>query len=91
VQFTASVLDLIGGGSRSTTPVSLLSRKSPTADIAVQTNQGAAAGGHNQRGENNNRRANNNQSQRRDSNGRERRDSGNNQMQDTNRFRVSFY
>ncbi|CAH0546262.1 unnamed protein product [Brassicogethes aeneus] len=34
-----SVLDLIGGGSRSTTPASLSSRKSPTAD------QGTQAGG----------------------------------------------
>ncbi|KAK9693492.1 Scd6-like Sm domain [Popillia japonica] len=31
-----SVLDLIGGGSRSTTPASLGSRKSPTADQGVQ-------------------------------------------------------
>ncbi|XP_055530617.1 protein LSM14 homolog B isoform X4 [Wyeomyia smithii] len=40
----ASVLDLIGGGggtggSRSTTPSNLLSRKSPTVDMGVQTNQ----------------------------------------------------
>lgn len=34
--FLASVLDLIGGGSRSTTPVSLISRKSPTMDQGVQ-------------------------------------------------------
>lgn len=34
--FLASVLDLIGGGSRSTTPVSLISRKSPTMDQSVQ-------------------------------------------------------
>lgn len=34
-----SVLDLIGGGSRSTTPVSLNSRKSPTAEMGVQVNQ----------------------------------------------------
>lgn len=33
-----SVLDIIGGGSRSTTPVSLVSRKSPTADMGVQVN-----------------------------------------------------
>lgn len=33
-----SVLDLIGG-SRSTTPVSLNSRKSPTAEMGVQVNQ----------------------------------------------------
>lgn len=32
------MLDLIGG-SRSTTPVSLNSRKSPTADMGVQVNQ----------------------------------------------------
>lgn len=34
-----AVLDLIGGGSRSTTPVSLNSRKSPTAEMGVQVNQ----------------------------------------------------
>lgn len=34
--FLVSVLDLIGGGSRSTTPVSLISRKSPTMDQGVQ-------------------------------------------------------
>lgn len=34
----ASVLDLIGGQSRSTTPVSLNSRKSPTAEMGVQVN-----------------------------------------------------
>lgn len=34
-----SVLELFGGGSRSTTPVSLNSRKSPTADMGVQVNQ----------------------------------------------------
>lgn len=34
-----SVLDLIAGGSRSTTPVSLNSRKSPTAEMGVQVNQ----------------------------------------------------
>lgn len=34
------MLDLIGGGeSRSTTPVSLNSRKSPTAEMGVQVNQ----------------------------------------------------
>lgn len=36
--FLDSVLDLIGG-SRSTTPVSLNSRKSPTAEMGVQVNQ----------------------------------------------------
>uniref|UniRef100_A0A0K8TP70 Uncharacterized protein n=1 Tax=Tabanus bromius TaxID=304241 RepID=A0A0K8TP70_TABBR len=36
-----SVLDLLTGASRSTTPVSLISRKSPTADMGVQVNQGA--------------------------------------------------
>lgn len=35
-QQSTSVLDLIGGGSRSTTPVSLISRKSPTMDQSVQ-------------------------------------------------------
>lgn len=35
-----TVLDFIGGGgSRSTTPVSLNSRKSPTAEMGVQVNQ----------------------------------------------------
>lgn len=35
---TANVMDLIGG-SRSTTPVSLNSRKSPTTEMGVQVNQ----------------------------------------------------
>lgn len=35
----SSVLDLLAGASRSTTPVSLISRKSPSADMAVQVNQ----------------------------------------------------
>lgn len=35
-----SVIDLLAGASRSTTPLSLLSRnKSPSADMAVQVNQ----------------------------------------------------
>ncbi|KAJ8686340.1 hypothetical protein QAD02_022134 [Eretmocerus hayati] len=34
-----SVLDIIGGASRSTTPTSLLTRKSPTMDQSVQTAQ----------------------------------------------------
>ncbi|XP_055909927.1 protein LSM14 homolog A-like isoform X3 [Eupeodes corollae] len=34
-----SVLDLLAGASRSTTPISLISRKSPSADLAVQVNQ----------------------------------------------------
>jgi len=34
-----SVLDIISGGSRSTTPTSLLTRKSPTIDQGVQTAQ----------------------------------------------------
>lgn len=39
-------MDLIGGGgSRSTTPQSLLSRKSPTVDMGVQVNQPQNAGG----------------------------------------------
>lgn len=38
MRFLDSVLDLIGG-SRSTTPVSLNSRKSPTAEMGVQVNQ----------------------------------------------------
>lgn len=36
---TSSVLDMISGGSRSTTPSSLLARKSPTIDQGVQTGQ----------------------------------------------------
>lgn len=35
----ASVLDLIGGGSRSTTPISMHSRKSPTAELGIQVNK----------------------------------------------------
>lgn len=59
----ASVLELIGGGSRSTTPVSLNSRKSPTADMGVQVNQ--------KDGNRRNSRGNNQQNQQQD-----RRDSG---------------
>lgn len=59
----ASVLELIGGGSRSTTPVSLNSRKSPTADMGVQVNQ--------KDGIRRNSRGNNQQNQH-----QERRDSG---------------
>lgn len=33
------MLDLIGGGSRSTTPISMHSRKSPTADMGIQVNK----------------------------------------------------
>lgn len=64
--FVASVLDLIGG-SRSTTPVSLHSRKSPTADMGTQVNQ-----------KDGNRR---NQNQRNGPHNQQmdRRDSGNNQ------------
>jgi len=42
-----SLIDLLTGASRSTTPVSLISRKSPSADMGVQVNQTAsnAAGG----------------------------------------------
>lgn len=40
LNFSDAVLDLIGGGgSRSTTPVSLNSRKSPTAEMGIQVNQ----------------------------------------------------
>lgn len=46
-----SVLDLIGGGSRSTTPVSLNSRKSPTAEMGVQVNQKDGNRRNNNRGE----------------------------------------
>ncbi|XP_065361129.1 protein LSM14 homolog A isoform X2 [Calliphora vicina] len=34
-----SVIDMLAGASRSTTPISLISRKSPSADIGVQVNQ----------------------------------------------------
>lgn len=38
--YLVSVIDLLAGASRSTTPLSLLSRnKSPSADMAVQVNQ----------------------------------------------------
>lgn len=46
-----SVLDLITGGSRSTTPVSLNSRKSPTAEMGVQVNQKDGNRRNNNRGE----------------------------------------
>ncbi|XP_055385563.1 protein LSM14 homolog A isoform X3 [Condylostylus longicornis] len=36
---TNNTADLITGGSRSTTPVSLISRKSPSTDMGVQVNQ----------------------------------------------------
>lgn len=83
--------DLIGaggggnaGGSRSTTPSNLLSRKSPTVDMAVQTNQGQQQnrdGGNRSGGDGANleqrgghqRNRNNSQGQQ-----RERRDSGKN-------------
>lgn len=78
-----SVLDLIGGGaggaggSRSTTPSNLLSRKSPTVDMGVQTNQqqqqqqnrdgnrsgGDGAGGNLDRGNNQRNRNSNHQQQ----------------------------
>lgn len=58
------MLDLIGGGSRSTTPISLHSRKSPTAEIGVQVNK---SGNSTKDGS---RRNNQNRGQ------RERRDSG---------------
>lgn len=86
--------DLIGaggggnaGGSRSTTPSNLLSRKSPTVDMAVQTNQGqqqqnrdgnrSGGDGANleQRG---GHQRNRNNSQRSQGQQRERRDSGKN-------------
>lgn len=87
--------DLIGGGaggggaggSRSTTPSNLLSRKSPTVDMAVQTNQGqqqqqnrdgnrsGGDGGNLERG---NHQRNRNNSQRSQGQ-RERRDSGKNE------------
>lgn len=60
---TASVLELIGVGSRSTTPVSLNSRKSPTTDMGVQVNQ--------KDGNRRNSRGNSQQNQQ-----QERRDSG---------------
>lgn len=46
-----AVLDLITGGSRSTTPVSLNSRKSPTAEMGVQVNQKDGTRRNNNRGQ----------------------------------------
>ncbi|XP_037904989.1 protein LSM14 homolog B isoform X9 [Hermetia illucens] len=84
-------LDLLAGASRSTTPVSVISRKSPSADMGVQVNQNVAnrdQGGHNRR-----------QNQQRSGNigggsgQRDRRDSGkamdqqHNQHQDRNQNR----
>lgn len=72
-QKVASVLDLIGGGSRSTTPVSLNSRKSPTADMAVQVNKSGANNINNSKDGNGGQKRNNqNRGQ------RERRDSSKN-------------
>lgn len=86
--------DLIGaggggnaGGSRSTTPSNLLSRKSPTVDMAVQTNQGQQQnrdGGNRSGGDGANleqrggHQRNRNNSQRSQGQQRERRDSGKN-------------
>ncbi|XP_037904987.1 protein LSM14 homolog A isoform X7 [Hermetia illucens] len=84
-------MDLLAGASRSTTPVSVISRKSPSADMGVQVNQNVAnrdQGGHNRR-----------QNQQRSGNigggsgQRDRRDSGkamdqqHNQHQDRNQNR----
>ena len=72
------------GGSRSTTPISLHSRKSPTADMGVQAGQ--KSGGNNSK-DGNNRRNNPNRAQ------RERRDSGKldqNQMNHENRVIISI-
>ncbi|GAB0088526.1 protein LSM14 homolog B [Sergentomyia squamirostris] len=82
----ASMLEFIGGGSRSTTPQSLVSRKSPTMDMGVQVNQpigrndankrtserGGGGGGAGPIGSNQSQPKNNNTHQ------RERRDSGRN-------------
>lgn len=57
---------MIGGGSRSTTPVSLNSRKSPTADMGVQVNQK----------DSNRRNSNTNRGSTQPSQQQERRDSG---------------
>lgn len=85
--------DLIGaggggnaGGSRSTTPSNLLSRKSPTVDMAVQTNQGQQQNrdGNRSGGDGANleqrggHQRNRNNSQRSQGQQRERRDSGKN-------------
>lgn len=83
------MLEFIGGGSRSTTPHSLISRKSPSNDMGVQVNQGSRQndGGNN----NNNQKRQNQANQMRNQGGnqnyqRERRDSGKNQelMHDNN-------
>lgn len=60
------MLELIGGGSRSTTPVSLISRKSPTNDMGVQVQQSKGP----------RRSSNQQQQQQNDNRQRERRDSG---------------
>lgn len=67
-------MDLIGGGSRSTTPQSLLSRKSPTVDMGVQVNQPQNAGG---------RRGGNQRN-------RERRDSGRGNRENDNQSSQSM-
>lgn len=71
------MLDLIGGGagSRSTTPVSIVSRKSPTADMAVQTNQ-SNAGGPNREKKSGNQIQNQQRNNNNNANQRERHDSG---------------
>ncbi|XP_055704439.1 protein LSM14 homolog A isoform X10 [Phlebotomus papatasi] len=75
----ASMLEFIGGGSRSTTPQSLVSRKSPTTDMGVQVNQPIGRNDANKRAtERSGGNIGSNQSQGRNVSQRERRDSGKN-------------
>lgn len=77
----AAMLEFIGGGSRSTTPHSLISRKSPSNDMGVQ----AGSGGNNNQSRDGGKNRNNSQnsgSQQQNNNNnqmRNRRDSGRNQ------------
>lgn len=68
----AAMLEFIGGGSRSTTPHSLISRKSPCNDMGVQAGSGGGS----------------NQNQSRESNGKRNnsQSSGNNQQQGGNQM-----
>lgn len=71
-----NIIDLISGNSRSTTPVSLISRKSPSADMGVQVNQNA---GHNR--DVGHKRQNNQQQNQRGGGGGHRGGGGDGQLQ----------
>lgn len=75
---------MIGGGSRSTTPVSLNSRKSPTNDMGVQVNKSIMGNKDGGNAVNNNKRNNQNRGP------RERRDSGRDNQSESRVSSCSF-